>query len=135
MNILTKKTIQVACILIVMIAACTKDKAPAVSCQSCPVNVSFTKDIIPILATNCAIGNCHTGSASGALSISYDSAVAYTQATARGRYILPGNPNASLFYSQLLAGANNHMPFNGRQLDPCTIQKIYCWIEQGALDN
>jgi hypothetical protein len=91
--------------------------------------------VIPILAANCAITACHTGSGSGAANISFDSAVAYTQATASGRYILAGNANASSFYSQLLAGSANHMPNNGRQLSACDIGKIYCWINQGALNN
>ena len=129
------RAILVSIILIGALSSCTKAKAPGMSCQDCTVNVSFNQEIIPILTANCAITACHTGSASGALNISYDSAVAYASATARGRYILAGNANASLFYTQLISGANNHMPNNGGQLSPCDLQKIFCWINQGALDN
>ena len=129
------RAIPVCLILVAILSGCARDKASGVICQDCTVIVSFNKEVIPILTTYCAIPNCHTGSARGALNISYDSTVAYAQATARGRFILPGNANASLFYTQLLPGANNHMPNNGVQLDPCTIQKIYCWIQQGGLNN
>jgi|GEM_PF-65653 len=121
--------------LMLFLSACAKDKAPGVTCQDCTVNVSFNTEVIPILSANCATTGCHTGAATSAQNISFDSAVAYTQATARGRYIVAGNANQSIFYSQLLPGAINHMPNNGIQLTACDIQKIYCWINQGALNN
>ena len=131
-----REAILACLILIAILPGCTRDHAPGIVCQSCTDTVSFNRTIIPILNTYCATGSlCHTGTASSANGISYDSAFAYAQATARGRYIYPGNANASVFYSQLLPGANNHMPNNGVQLDPCTMQKIYCWIDQGALNN
>lgn len=129
------KAILVCIILIGTLASCTRDHAPGITCQDCTVIVSFNREVIPILSANCAITGCHTGAASTASNISFDSAVAYTQATIRGRYILPGNANASSFYSQLLSGANNHMPNNGGQLGPCDLQKIFCWINQGATNN
>ena len=129
------RAILVCVTLIACLSSCTRDKAPGITCQDCSTSVSFNTEIIPILAANCAITGCHTGSASSAQNISFDSAVAYTSASGHGRYILAGNANASLFYSQLLSGANNHMPNNGQQLGACDIQKIYCWINQGALNN
>jgi hypothetical protein len=121
--------------LVWCLASCTKDNASSISCPAC-VTISFRADIIPVLTSQCAKSGCHTGSANTAPGrISLDSTIAYAQVTLPGKgYVNAGNPNSSILYSQLLSGSINHMPVGG-QLDPCTIQKIYCWIQQGALDN
>ena len=128
------KSISVFILLTFMIWGCTKDNAS--NCQSC-TTTSFRTDIIPILTLNCAISGCHTGPASSSAgNITLDSALAYAQVNSPGKgYIVAGSPNSSLLYSQLLAGFPNHMPNNGKQLDDCDIKKIYCWIEQGDLNN
>jgi hypothetical protein len=131
-----RRAITVCFILVLFVSGCTRDTSPGVPCQSCSAyTASFARDIIPIFSANCSLPACHTGTASNADHLSLDSAVAYTQVTAAGSYILTGNANASLLYSQLFAGANNHMPNNGRQLSDCDIQKIGCWINQGAVNN
>jgi ABC-type uncharacterized transport system auxiliary subunit len=120
-------------VMTAMLAGC---KNGGSSCQSCSVyTASFAHDVVPIFKSNCALSGCHTGSAATANHLSLDSAVAYAQVTASGSYLVAGNANSSLLYSQLLAGASNHMPNNGGQLSECDIQKIYCWINQGALNN
>ena len=83
------------------------------------------------------MAGCHTGPANTAAGhVSLDSVLAYAQVTYPGKgYVVASYPNNSILYSQLLPGFPNHMPNNGGQLDDCTIQKIYCWIQQGALDN
>ncbi len=119
--------------LALILTACTKDHASDQACQSCSV-ISFRGDIIPIFRVSCALSGCHTGT-SHAGGVDLDSAAAYAQATHPGTgYVTAGSPNTSVLYSQLLAGFPNHMPVGG-QLDPCDVQKIYCWIEQGALNN
>jgi hypothetical protein len=122
-------------ILLAFATGCTKGKNN--TCQSCSVPVSFSMDIIPIFTTNCAITGspCHaSGSNSGGLGL--DSAVAYAQSTdpVKG-FVIAGKPSSSILYTQLPAGAVNHMPLNRKQLDDCDIQKIYCWINQGAVNN
>lgn len=130
------RAIGVYVILMVIISSCTKDTAVYKPCPDCPSNISFSSAIIPIFKASCAITGCHTGPASSAPGrISLDSAIAYAQATHGGTgYVVGGNANYSLLYNQLQAGAPNHMPVGG-QLDACDIQKIQCWIDQGALDN
>lgn len=126
------RTILVCMILIAFIPGCTRDEA--VQCQNCPA-ISFKTDIMPIFQTYCTVG-CHTGpirTAKGHFSL--DSAIAYSQATEPGTgYVVAGNANYSLLYSELLVGNSLHMPIS-TQLDPCTIRKIQCWINQGALNN
>ena len=127
-----RRAILVCFILVALLSGCTRDEA--VQCQNCAA-ISFKTDIIPIFQVYCTTG-CHTGPLSTAKGhFSLDSAVAYSQATEPGAgYVVPGNANYSLIYSELLAGNSLHMPV-GSQLDPCTIQKVYCWINQGALNN
>ena len=129
------RIVLVGFLLLWCLASCTKDNASNSSCAACG-SISFRADIIPIFFSQCAKSGCHTGQpAMAAGHISLDSAIAYGQATYPGKgYVNAGNPNSSILYSQLLSGSINHMPVGG-QLDPCTIQKIYCWIQQGALDN
>jgi hypothetical protein len=126
------RAILVCLIIVVFLSGCTRDEAPL--CQTCPT-ISFRTDIIPIFQTYCTAG-CHTGPVSSAKGhFTLDSAVAYSQATEAGTgYVVAGNANYSLLYSELLAGNSLHMPVS-YQLDPCTIQKIQCWINQGALNN
>ena len=126
------RTILACFILIAFLPGCTRDEA--VQCQNCTA-ISFKTDIIPIFQVYCTAG-CHTGppvSAKGHISL--DSAIAYSQATEPGTgYVNAYDPGNSILYSGLLAGNSLHMPV-GSQLDPCTIQKVYCWINQGALNN
>jgi hypothetical protein len=131
-----RSTILVSLIIIVFIAGCTRDKAIDSTCQGCAATVSFRSDIIPIFRANCALSGCHTGPTATAQGhVSLDSALAYTVVTEPGKgYVVASNPGYSILYSQLLVGSNNHMPLTG-QLSDCDIQKIFCWIQQGAQNN
>ena len=130
------RAIGICIIIIVYMSSCTKDTAVYSPCPDCPSNISFSNAIIPVFKAYCATVGCHTGPATSAPGrISLDSAIAYAQATHPGTgYVVAGNADFSLLYSQLQAGAPNHMPVGG-QLDQCDIQKIQCWINQGALNN
>lgn len=130
------RAILVIAVLVCLTTGCTRDTAPGIVCQSCAANaVSFSNDIIPIFNANCNISGCHN-TIDDAGRVNLDPANAYATVTEPGKgYVVKNNANYSLLYSQLLVGANNHMPNNGRQLDACDIQKIYCWINQGGLNN
>ena len=122
-------------ILAFILPGCAKDKSHTSTCTTCPAT-SFKSDIIPIFNTNCATTTaCHHGSNAVSAHLDLDSSVAYAQATQAGTgYVKPNDANNSILYDQLFAGVGHHMPVGG-QLDPCTMQKIYCWIQQGALNN
>ena len=114
-------------------AGCKRDPIKPSGCSNC-ITYSFKADIIPIFQQNCSTIGCHT-SPNPAFNISLDSAVAYAAITHPGTgYVVAGNPNLSVMLSQLYTGVNPHMPI-GYQLDACDIQKIYCWIQEGAPDN
>ncbi|HWB63562.1 MAG TPA: c-type cytochrome domain-containing protein [Chitinophagales bacterium] len=116
-----------------VIGSCSKDQANKQNCGSCPT-VSFKADIIPVFMQNCALSGCHDA-VTHEQNLDLDSAVAYVNATRSGTgWVKPSDPANSILLSQLYAGSNNHMPVGG-QLDDCTIQKVSCWISQGALNN
>lgn len=122
-------------IWVAMLSGCAKDKAQTSTCTTCPAT-SFKADIIPIFNTNCATTtSCHHGSNAVSGHLDLDSTVAYAQATQAGTgYVKPNDANNSILYDQLFAGVGQHMPIGG-QLDQCTMQKIYCWIQEGAPNN
>jgi hypothetical protein len=129
--------ILVCIVWVVMLSGCQRDKTPANTCTTCPA-ISFKADIIPIFNQYCATSTaCHQGSNSVSANLNLDSTVAYTEATRAGTgYVIDSNANNSILYDQLLYPLNNnhHMPV-GLQLDQCDIQKIYCWIQEGAPNN
>jgi len=130
------RAIPVCIFIIVVLASCTRDTAIYNPCPSCPSNISFKSAIIPIFAANCAITGCHNAT-TDAFSQNFDSAHAYASATRPGTgNVTPYNANNSLLYTILLGtGGANHMPLNAAPLNPCEIQQIACWINQGAQDN
>ena len=120
--------------LSVLLSNCTKDKTPLSNCQyqSCPI-VSFNANIIPIFTQYCDAHGCHNA-ASHEGGLNLDSAMAYIEATGAGTgYITPGYPLNSIIYNQF---GQHIMPPTGYSApSACEVQEIYCWIEQGALNN
>lgn len=118
--------------VLILFGSCYNDKydklypAPVVTCDT--TNVSFAKDIMPILKASCNIpGGCHD--AAGALTSGYDFTTYATfkfQAT-----------------HEALINDINHTPVTGRSAMPknlpklaqCDIDKMTRWVNQGSLDN
>ena len=93
------------------------------SCNNCDTaNVTFTKHISPIIQNYCQ--GCHSGSSpSGGILLSN-----FNEIKLRVQ-------------SGELLGTIKHingfvpMPYNQAKLDPCLINQIEIWINEGALDN
>ena len=129
------RTIFICIILLSLLSACLKDKSAANNCQTCTA-ISFKNDIIPVFTANCALAGCHLTSTGTNAHVALDSADAYLSIMHPGTgYVVAGNPGYSILLGQLYAGVPHHMPNNGGQLDNCSIEKISCWIQQGALNN
>ena len=90
--------------------------------------VSFSNDVAPILAKNCA--QCHAATpAMGNLDLrSRDSALKGGQ---HGPAIVPGNAAASRLYQHLTGQEQPQMPMGGR-LSDAEIAVIKAWIDSGA---
>ncbi len=103
------------------ISACTKDKVqPAPVDNTCADTISFANDILPIMENNCT--SCHNASnASGGYDLSNYAGV--TQNTGK------------VYGSILQDGSASSMPQGGSKIADSSIQKINCWINQGAKNN
>lgn len=97
--------------------ACTKDKTPIPLKSDCPVTISFSNDILPVINDRCV--SCHAqGSGSGEY---------YNHATI--------SSNADAVLNSLQPSATNQMPMGSAPLHDSIIQKISCWIQQGKQNN
>ncbi|MFI5204130.1 MAG: hypothetical protein ACHQF2_06500 [Flavobacteriales bacterium] len=123
------------CILITVlsfsvISSCKQEKA--INPASCSLKArTFVNDILPIVQTNCAIGQCHV---SGGLApyIATD----YNQ-------IMPYAANGSLVKAIKHEGAikmpridpNDPLNTTAKKLADSLIQEIECWVLQGYPNN
>ncbi len=100
--------------------------------------VSFQRDIQPILGSNCTMSGCHNDDNSGGNHDDDDdddseSLTTYNDVMDYGE-IVAGNAHRSKLYRCITNRNDNPMPPNG-WLATEDIQKIYIWIEQGAKNN
>ena len=129
------RAIWVCIMLTAGLSGCTRDQATNDPCPGCPSTVSFKSDILPIFAVSCSVPGCHDV-ITHAAAVILDSADAYSNVTAHGTgYIIPYHANTSLLYTTLNANGVNGMPKNLPPIPQCQVQAIYCWINQGALNN
>lgn len=93
-----------------------------------PDSVYFEKDVLPILATNCALSGCHDAQ-------SHEEGVAlidYSRTISTGK-VKAYNPSGSKLFRSLSGSGEDRMP--PRPRDPLTAAQIAIikkWIEQGA---
>lgn len=91
--------------------------------------VSYSKDIAPIIISNCTSSGCHGDSAYKKLSLT-----SYTKLMDGG--ISAGSPEKSKLYSTLKSLGDDIMPKKpNNELSEKQIQLIYVWIGQGAKNN
>lgn len=92
-------------------------------------NVCFTRDIMPLVLSNCAMAGCHDGTDGEARSL-----LNYTDIKTYVRNGTNGQPSAakSKLYTTLLPGAEEPMPRDRAPLSATQIALIKKWIDQGA---
>ncbi len=131
------KATVVSVILMLLFTSCAHKpmQAPVqVTCRADTIlKVSFSRDVLPILTSNCALSGCHSGGApKGHLNL--DAANAYEQLWQSGSgFIDTESVTSSLLYSQLLS-VSDPMPPTGK-LDSCSISLIKKWIQQKGMNN
>jgi hypothetical protein len=105
----------------VVVSSCTKDKVPPIVVDAtCTDTISFSADILPIMQNNCT--SCHdSNNASGGYDLSNHAGV--TQNTAK------------VLGSMMQDGSASSMPQGAPKLADSLIQKVNCWINQGAKNN
>lgn len=107
-------------------------------------DVSFQKDLIPLLKRRCA--SCHiTGDEPGNLSLipkrAYASLVDAPSKESSLKRVTPGSPDESYLLHKLqgtqleVGGAGSQMPFMAPALSKDQIARIRTWIVNGAENN
>lgn len=105
-----------------------------IACKADTITVvSFSREILPILTSNCALSGCHSGAApKGHLNL--EAANAYEQLWQSGSgFIDTENVTSSLLYSQLVSATQPMSPAG--KLDTCTIALVRKWIAQKGKNN
>jgi hypothetical protein len=109
----------------ICIISCSKESKQNLVPTPCDtVGMQYTRDIVPILQSNCY--RCHgVGNTAGS-----------------GGILLEGYNNIEPYaVNGTLAGVVSHapgfigMPYELPKLDNCTINKILDWVQQGAPNN
>jgi hypothetical protein len=115
---MNKRNIYILGVISILTFSCKKDKAFEPVCTD---EISFSQDVQPIIMNSCATTGCHSGpNASNNMNFtSYE----------------------NVFEHRILIGKSvrgesgvTQMPI-GPALSADQINKISCWIEQGALNN
>src|ERR1700680_3343788 len=108
---------------------------PAIALLVCSVasaqtanKVSFSSDVAPILAKNCA--QCH-GPSPAMANLDLRSRDAALKGGQHGPAIVPGNAASSSLYKHLTGQEQPQMPMGGR-LSDAEIAVIKAWIDTGA---
>ena len=124
----------IAIMAVVMLTGITT----AISCKkqstdTVVANVSFSKDIIPILTANCAINSgCHAGTTNTGDNYDFDSSAAYNTIISK-QLVHTADPSSSLIYVQVSSGIMPKAPYPA--LSSSQISLILNWIQQGAKNN
>lgn len=103
-----------------------------VSCKHEPLlpsvqgEVSYTKDIAPVMKKSCAYSGCHVLSNNVNFPLEkYSDLINYGQ-------VVPFKPRDSDLYDVIARG---YMPLGGNKLSLADQKLIYDWIAKGAKDN
>jgi hypothetical protein len=115
------------------------------------VSASFKDDVVPILATSCALAACHAAKESNlGIHLTYDKAQIYAELqknspTYNGaKFVVPGKPEESLLVGKMdgtqgkipgcNGGCGSEMP-PGEILSKKDRDVVRAWIKNGAKDD
>jgi hypothetical protein len=125
------KGLTLAILLLVALGGCYNDKYDKVfpSATACDTtNITYSNDIAPIIAANCAIaGGCHDVAGSAISGHNYTT-YAGVKAVASNDFII-----TDINWTPI--SGHNNMPKNGIKLPDCDIDKITKWVNEGVPDN
>ncbi len=101
--------------------SCETDKVGEQN-QECPVSISFSNRIQPMIQTNCSTSGCHATPGPGKPALNTHAEISANALQIRN--VIKKNPGEPQF-----------MPLGGQKLADSLIQQFGCWIDQGLLDN
>jgi hypothetical protein len=90
----------------------------------------FTRDILPVLSSSCAMANCHDA-------ITHAEGYIYASYSTTMNSVVPGNPAGSRLYRVISAttGESRMPPSPLPRLAQAQIDSIAAWISRGALNE
>jgi len=102
--------------------SCSKDKTDDVQPIACSDEISFSSDINALISMSCAASGCHnqTSGAAGYVFTNYENI---------------SNEKELILRTMQHEQGVTPMPLGQPKLAQEDIDKFYCWIEQGALNN
>jgi hypothetical protein len=104
------------------------DKTFPLSSTCDTTNVSYSRDIVPVITANCAVaGGCHDAAGSSVSGHDYTT-YAGVKAVATYDFIVTD-------INWVPTAGHNNMPKNGAKLPDCDINKITRWVNEGAPNN
>ena len=123
-------------LVIIMIGACVKDTTVIIPKAEVTVaitkTVSFSKDLVPIFKSSCALSGCHV---TGAHAPDLEVEGAY-KSLMSGNFINVESPKSSTIYQRLTGKITPGMPLNAPGSDPQQLNELLlAWITQGAKNN
>ena len=96
-------------------------------------DVSFGKDIIPIMQASCAISTaCHSGTKNSGHNLDFDGSMAYNTILTK-TLLNNSNPTAGLLYVEINSAIMPKAPIS--PLSASQTYLILTWIKQGAKNN
>lgn len=107
----------------ILLSSCTKEKTPEPFIpEPCSETISYNEVIVPeIIDASCNVMGCHDATAAGGREFTSHALVSET--------------TDPLYRAMAHEDGYIAMPFGGTKLEDSLVQKFYCWIQQGRLDN
>ena len=117
MQLHNPRVFSISLIFCVILSSCTRDKGSPITCES--LNVTYAVDIKPIILIYCATPKCHVTNGLGKGDYTQYNVVKFTV-------------DAGFFQKRVIV--DRDMP-PAVLLHDTLIQKIKCWLNDGAPDN
>jgi mono/diheme cytochrome c family protein len=107
-----------------------KNETPAVSASTGKETVSFSRDIAPILVSNC--NGCHYQGTRNSGGLRFDDFAGLLKGGDSGSPVEPSKPEESLLVRKLRGTSGARMPLGRAALSDETIELVATWIREGA---
>jgi hypothetical protein len=108
-----------------VLTGCYKDIITQADPDGPPQQVSFSKELVPVFTSSCALSGCH---ATGGHSPDLSADKAYKSLN-NGVYVNTLIPKQSKLYLMINGEMSNYIP------SPLDKRKVYDWIRNGAPNN
>lgn len=125
-------------ILLLFSPACMNQKIDITGPDEPPSDVSFSKDVSPILQSSCSGSGCHIPEGISGVKLGSYQNIMNSEGTQYGKdIVVPGDAGASPIIDKLKPSPQygQRMPYNRPALSSDEIAKIEAWINQGANNN